>query len=123
MISKITGTLQSVYEEQITLQVGQFEYQVLIPDFVRRRIQQQVGQEITLHTMQYFEGNPMQGRMIPRLIGFLSEVEREFFEVFCSVDGVGVRKALKAMVRASEGHCSGHPATGQDRSFDVARNR
>ena len=25
----------------------------------------------------------MQGRMTPRLIGFLSEVEREFFELFC----------------------------------------
>jgi holliday junction DNA helicase RuvA len=37
--------------------------------------------------------------MTPRLIGFLSEVEREFFELFCSVDGVGVKKALRAMVR------------------------
>ncbi|NCF92526.1 MAG: Holliday junction DNA helicase RuvA, partial [Verrucomicrobiaceae bacterium] len=26
-------------------------------------------------------------------------VEREFFELFCEVDGVGVRKALRAMVR------------------------
>ena len=26
-------------------------------------------------------------------------VDREFFDVFCSVDGVGVRKALRAMVR------------------------
>ena len=41
----------------------------------------------------------MQGRLTPRLIGFLSEVEREFFELFCSVDGVGVKKALRAMVR------------------------
>ena len=41
----------------------------------------------------------MQGRMTPRLIGFLSEAEREFFELFCSVDGVGVKKALRAMVR------------------------
>ena len=41
----------------------------------------------------------MQGRMTPRLVGFLSEVEREFFELFCSVDGVGVKKALRAMVR------------------------
>ena len=41
----------------------------------------------------------MQGRMTPRLIGFLSEIEREFFDLFCSVDGVGVKKALRAMVR------------------------
>ena len=37
--------------------------------------------------------------MIPRLVGFLSAIDREFFEIFCSVDGVGVRKALRAMVR------------------------
>ena len=37
--------------------------------------------------------------MTPRLVGFLSEVEREFFEMFCSVDGVGAKKALRAMVR------------------------
>jgi Holliday junction DNA helicase RuvA len=29
----------------------------------------------------------------------MTEAEREFFELFCSVDGVGVRKALKALVR------------------------
>ena len=38
------------------------------------------------------EGNPMQGRMTPRLVGFFSEVEREFFELFCQVDGVGVER-------------------------------
>jgi Holliday junction DNA helicase RuvA len=37
--------------------------------------------------------------MTPRIIGFNSIVEREFFELFCSVDGVGVKKALRAMVR------------------------
>ena len=41
----------------------------------------------------------MQGRLIPRLVGFLSPIEREFFEMFCEVDGVGVKKALRAMVR------------------------
>jgi holliday junction DNA helicase RuvA len=41
----------------------------------------------------------MSSRMSPRLVGFLSSIDREFFEIFCSVDGVGVRKALRAMVR------------------------
>ena len=41
----------------------------------------------------------MGARMTPRLVGFLSSIDREFFETFCSVDGVGVRKALRAMVR------------------------
>jgi Holliday junction DNA helicase RuvA len=70
-----------------------------VPEFVRRQVQGRVGLEITLHTTQYLEGNPMQGRVIPRLLGFLSEVELDFFELFCTVDKVGTRKALKALVR------------------------
>jgi Holliday junction DNA helicase RuvA len=85
--------------DELTLAVGAFEYEVLIPEFTRRQLQSSVGQEISLHTVEYLEGNPMQGRLTPRLVGFLSEVEREFFELFCSVDGVGVKKALRAMVR------------------------
>ena len=99
MISKITGRLLHVGQDEVTLAVDAFEYEVLIPEFTRRRLQQRAGEEISLHTIQYLEGNPMQGRLTPRLIGFLSEVEREFFELFCSVDGVGVKKSLRAMVR------------------------
>jgi len=99
LITKITGQLVAIHEDVLMLCIGAFEYEILIPEFTRRRLQNQLNQEITLHTIEYIEGNPMQGRMTPRLIGFLSEIEREFFELFCSVDGVGVKKALRAMVR------------------------
>ena len=99
MITKITGQLIALEENVLALGVGAFEYEILIPEFTRRQLQGQIGQEISLHTVDYLEGNPMQGRMTPRLIGFLSEIEREFFDLFCSVDGVGVKKALRAMVR------------------------
>ena len=56
------------------------------------QLQNQVGQEITLHTSHYFDGNPMQGRVVPRLIGFTSEAELDFFDLFCTVDKVGVRR-------------------------------
>jgi holliday junction DNA helicase RuvA len=99
MITKITGPLAALQNDIATLKIGAFEHEVLIPEFTRRQLQQQVNQEISLHTIEYLEGNPMQGRMTPRLVGFLTEAEREFFELFCSVDGVGVKKALRAMVR------------------------
>lgn len=99
MITKITGTLIRVDEDQAILQIDAFEYQVLIPEFARRQLQMQLGQPISLHTIHYLDGNPAHGRLTPRIIGFLQEVEREFFELFCSVDGVGARKALRAMVR------------------------
>jgi len=99
LITKISGQLLELFEDALTLGVGAFEYEVLIPEFNRRQLQQSLGKEVSLFTIEYLEGNPMQGRLTPRLIGFLSEVEREFFELFCSVDGVGVKKALRAMVR------------------------
>ncbi len=99
MITRITGILNRVLDEEIRLQVDALEYQVLVPEFVRRPLQPKIGQEVTLHTAQYHDGNPMQGRVVPRLIGFTTEAELEFFELFCTVDKVGVRKALKALMR------------------------
>jgi Holliday junction DNA helicase RuvA len=99
MITKITGKLQSLQNEMLTLEIGAFEYSVLIPEFTRRQLQSELGKMISLHTIEYMDGNPAQGRLTPRIVGFLNVNEREFFELFCSVDGVGARKALRAMVR------------------------
>ena len=103
MISKISGQLILLQDEFATLAVSPFEYQVFISEYTRRQLQGRVGEQISLITIHYIDGNPQKGgRMNPRLIGFNSEIEREFFDQFCSVDGVGVKKALRAMVRPVE---------------------
>jgi Holliday junction DNA helicase RuvA len=99
VITQIRGILRTVAEESLTLAVEPVEVEVLIPEQTRRKLQSQVGEPVTLATIFYIEGNAMGGRMTPRLVGFLSAIDREFFEIFCSVDGVGVRKALRAMVQ------------------------
>ncbi|MEE2642729.1 MAG: Holliday junction branch migration protein RuvA [Planctomycetota bacterium] len=100
MISKIAGRLKSLATDAAYIESSPFEYEVLIPEFTRRQIQGDVGRETELHTIHYIEGNPSQGgRMIPRMVGFKTEIEREFFDFFCSVDGVGVKKALRAMIK------------------------
>ena len=99
MITRITGVVNRVLNEEIRLQVQSLEYQVMVPEFVRRLLQHRVGETVTLHTTHYFEGNPAHGRMVPRLIGFSAEAELDFFDLFCTVDKVGVRKAMKALVR------------------------
>ena len=99
MITRISGVLSRVMDEEVRIQVGALEYAVLVPEFVRRAMQVHVGQEVTLHTSHYFDGNPMQGRVVPRLVGFAHEAELDFFELLCTVDKVGTRKALKALVR------------------------
>lgn len=98
MISKITGLLAVLHDDRAVIAAEPFEYEVLIPEYTRRQLQQEIGKTVSLHTIYSLDGNP-QGKMTPRLIGFLTEAEREFFELFCSVDGVGAKKALRAMVR------------------------
>lgn len=99
MITRISGQLLRLDDDSATLEVEAFEYQVFIAESSRRPLQAQLGQPTSLHTIYYHDGDPSRGRVTPRLVGFLSEVEREFFEMFCSVDGVGAKKALRAMVR------------------------
>jgi Holliday junction DNA helicase RuvA len=99
MITQVRGRLRALGEEELWLDVEPYELEVLIPEHTRRQLQGRVGEMVTLQTIFYVEGNAMGGRMNPRLVGFTSPLDREFFEIFCSVDGVGVRKALRAMVR------------------------
>ncbi|QDU54680.1 Holliday junction branch migration protein RuvA [Aeoliella mucimassa] len=99
MITKVTGRLISLAGDALTLSVGPYEHEIFIPEFTRRHLQDKIGKETSLYTIEYFEGDPTRGRLTPRMIGFTSSIEREFFELFCQVDGVGVKKALRAMVR------------------------
>jgi Holliday junction DNA helicase RuvA len=100
MITKLTGRLERVLDEEVRVAIPPYEYQVLVPESVRRLVQMKVGEEITFHISQYFEGNSVGSRFIPRMIGFLSESELEFFDLFCTVDKIGVKKALKALARS-----------------------
>lgn len=99
MIKRVSGVLERVEPTGVELALGHTVHEVLVPELVRRSLQQKLGQTVTLHTLEFLEGNPTRGNMVPRLVGFLAEVEREFFELICEVDGVGVRKALRAIVR------------------------
>jgi Holliday junction DNA helicase RuvA len=95
----MTGTLVRVDDEDVRLTIGPFEYAIQIAEAVRRQLQLRTGEEITLHIAEYFEGNQSGTRFIPRKIGFGTEAELEFFELFCTVEKIGVKKALKAMAR------------------------
>ena len=99
MIVTISGKIARVGETAVAIASDPFEYEVLVADYTRRQLQGRVGDKIRLHTLDYIEGNAQGGRLTPRLIGFMTEPERQFFDLFCSVDGVGVKKALRAMVR------------------------
>jgi len=54
---------------------------------------------VTLYTIYYIDGALGGGHLTPRLVGFLDPLDREFFEMFTTVPGVGFMKALKCLVR------------------------
>ena len=74
-------------------------YAVNVPACDVERLARRVGQEVVLHTIHIVEGDPARGQVAPRLIGFSSEADRDFFKAFTKVKGIGVRKALRALVR------------------------
>ncbi|MCD4825270.1 MAG: Holliday junction DNA helicase RuvA [Phycisphaerae bacterium] len=100
MIARITGRLEEVRTTSVLVDVGGgIWYEVLVPACDVGRLSGKLGQDVVLHTIHYIEGDPSRGQVTPRLIGFLGETDRDFFTAFTKVKGIGVRKALRALVR------------------------
>jgi len=99
MIARLTGTLEAIdgLSATIALHGGSIAYEVMLPAFLAERLAGQVGKPITLTTFEYLESQGQGTSFIPRLIGFQRAQEREFFELFTTVKGIGNRKALRAM--------------------------
>jgi len=97
VIARLKGKLVSLGEASGLVEVGPVCYQVMLPGYGVAALAGKVGTEIVLCTMQYYEGSLGGGNLIPRLVGFLSDSERDFFDVFTTVKGLGVKKGLKAL--------------------------
>ena len=99
MIAKITGAVTEIHEEAIMLERDGLGYEVLVPGGLALRLRQHgaVGSDLTLHTLEYIEGGTSGGTMVPRLVGFMDPLDREFYRLLTSVKGLGPKKALKAL--------------------------
>jgi holliday junction DNA helicase RuvA len=97
MIAKIEGKLIALDGETALVQVGPIAYELMLPGYCVSILSNKIGSEITLCTMEYYEGTPGGGNLIPRMIGFLNTVERDFFAKFTSVKGIGVKKGLRSL--------------------------
>src|SRR5688500_13676928 len=97
MIASLTGTLTFVDDDRIHLQVGPILYELLVPAADVTRLKDDIGLEMTFHTLLYLQGDANGGNLEPRLIGFLRREDKKFFEKFITVKGIGPKKALKAL--------------------------
>lgn len=97
MISRITGKLIHLREDRATIEHNGIAYDLLVPGGIIHRLRQQRGKEVTFYTFHYLEGGMGGSNAIPRLAGFLNDIDREFFEKLITVQGMGIKVALKAL--------------------------
>jgi Holliday junction DNA helicase RuvA len=97
MIAQIFGKLIGMEEATGLIQVGGLCYEVMLPGYAVTELSSKIGSEITLCTMEYLEGTPGKGNLTPRMVGFLTPSEREFFKRYTSVKGLGIKKGLKSL--------------------------
>lgn len=104
MLARITGTLESLEGNRAVIAHpdGVLAYEVLVPAYLAGSLAARPDPDapVTLYTIQYLESLNQGASFIPRVIGFASVREREFFELLTSVKGLGNKRALRAMAAA-----------------------
>jgi len=94
MISRIKGNLVKKDENRVLIDVGGISYEINIPRTVAGRISETQEGPLELIIYHYLHMDKSKG--VPVLIGFTDELEKDFFEKFISVSGIGPKAALRA---------------------------
>ena len=97
MISRISGKIIDKREDSITLDVNGLCYEILIPGAVMNYLDSRIQEDGTLSLITYHYLQVEPSRSFPFLIGFLNEIEKEFFEKFITVSGIGPKAAVRAL--------------------------
>lgn len=97
MISQISGKIKKTKPLSVIIDVNGLSYEVMIPPAVMKSIEHAKSDDgtISLITYHYYQMDP--SKAIPVLVGFVNEIEREFFEHFITVSGVGPKAACRAL--------------------------
>ena len=100
VIAAIEGELISVGGQSALIRSGAMTYEVLIPAADAPALAGVIGSNVNFVTLHYLESQGQGSSFWPRLIGFQSVSDRDFFELLTSVKGIGNRKALRALQRS-----------------------
>lgn len=102
MIAFLRGRVLRHADDMLVIECGGVGYEVRLPGFLRDLLRGEPGRireaELELHISYHVSTNQPR----PLLVGFLREIEQEFFERFITVDGLGPTKAMKAIVHPVE---------------------
>ena len=99
MIAQITGRISHLGEDQVTIELNGLHYELMIPSGIHDKLKDAQGGDstITLFTINYIEAGDKKSYHYPRLVGFSNPVDKEFFQLFTTVSGLGIKKALKSL--------------------------
>ena len=105
LISEIKGEVlyDRIQRTSLLLRVDSLCYEIFVPSGIASRLRMSQESErknpLTFYTIYYIDGGLGGGHLTPKLVGFLEPIDREFFEAFTTVPGVGFMKALKCLVQ------------------------
>lgn len=97
MIVGIAGELVEKKELSVVIRAQGLYYEVMVPASVLNRLDEAKDEkgQTYLITYHYVQLTPSSGA--PVLIGFMNEVEKDFFQQFIKVSGIGPKAAVKAL--------------------------
>ncbi|MDD5653748.1 MAG: helix-hairpin-helix domain-containing protein [Candidatus Omnitrophica bacterium] len=130
MIARICGKVIEKGANYLLIETAGFAYEVYLPATVMQRLSDSVVAQSTINLVTYHYHQVEPSRSTPVLIGFLNEVEKDFFEIFITVSGIGPRAALKALNQpisriaqaideADTGFLTSLPGIGQQRAREI----
>jgi Holliday junction DNA helicase RuvA len=97
MLTRIRGKILEFGENSIIVDVNGLGFDVLVPSSILKTLENKPKDEdITLVVYFYLQLTPSRGT--PVMIGFNSEMEREFFEHFISITSIGPKTAVKSLI-------------------------
>jgi len=100
VIRRIAGEIAEVLEESAVLRTpAGLCYEVLVGGYALPELRALMAarEPVELHTYHYLEGNVATGQLLPRLTGFFSQEEREFFLRLIKVPGFSARSGVRAL--------------------------
>ena len=97
MIARISGKIVKKEADSLLIEVGGISYEVFLPQTVMQRVKENQNPDGCINLITYYYHQVEPSRSMPVLIGFLNEIERDFFQQFITVSGIGPRAALRAL--------------------------
>jgi Holliday junction DNA helicase RuvA len=99
VIATLTGRLRRRFDDRVVLEVGGVGYEVYLPPIALRVLEHataDAGDKASeLHLVIYYHATRDQPR--PVLIGFTSDLDKEFFEKLITVKDIGPMVAARAL--------------------------